>query len=219
MKRSIFFLTLAICLNAWGIAAQKAPANDPKALEVLNKASDLYTKSSGVKASFTLNMLSKGGSVKETVKGSIQLKSSRFKLLTEDMITWFDGTNQWVYVKSNDEVNLSKPSPKDMLLYNPINVYQLYKYGYSCKRLADKVENGKTLFQITLKPTKDAAAQDILVKFDKTTYRPVTITVTNKDKSGSRIVVNSYVTGQNYAESLFTFSPKEYPNTEVIDLR
>lgn len=194
--------------------------NDPKALEVLNKASAAYNKAGGVKAGFTVKVLAKGGALKDNLSGNIQLRGSKFKLETGDMTTWFDGTNQWVYMQSNNEVNLSKPNSKELLMINPVNVFQLYQHGYNSKLLADKVVNGKKYFQIELKPyTKTENTLSILACFDKSSYRPVSISITNKDKSGSRISIGSYLTGQNYSDALFAFNPKDFPNTEVIDLR
>lgn len=194
--------------------------NDPKALEVLNKASNAYNKSGGVKAGFTVKIFAKGGSIKDNLSGNIQLKGSKFKLETGDMTTWFDGSNQWVYMQSNNEVNLSKPNSKELLMINPVNVFQLYQHGYNSKLLADKVENGKKLYQVELKPyTKTENTLSIVACFDKSSYRPVSIIITNKDKSGSKIGIGSYLTGQTYADALFSYNPKDYPNAEVIDLR
>lgn len=194
--------------------------NDPKALEVLNKASQAYNRAGGVKAGFSIKILAKGGSVKDNLSGNILLKGSKFKLETGDMTTWFDGSNQWVYLTSNNEVSLSKPNSKELLMINPVNVFQLYQHGYNSKLLADKVENGKKYYQVELKPyTKNENTLSIVACFEKSSYRPVSIVITNKDKSGSRISIGSYLTGQNYADALFAFNPKDFPDAEVVDLR
>lgn len=212
----VLVLSLLFNLNGFSQTAQ----NDPKALEVLNKASVAYNKAGGVKAGFIIKILAKGGTIKDDLSGNIQLKGSKFKLETDDMTTWFDGINQWVYIKSNNEVNLSKPNSRELLMINPVNVFQLYQHGYNSKLLADKVENGKKLFQVELKPyTKNENTLSIVACFEKGTYRPVSIIITNKDKSGSRISIGSYLTGQAYTDALFAFQPKDYPNTEVVDLR
>jgi outer membrane lipoprotein-sorting protein len=237
---SVFSLCIGLNVNAQTIpmarpdqkaqSTQKTPVNqvpqtiqkaqnDPKALAVLNKASEAYNKAGGVKAGFTIKVLAKGGTEKDNISGNIHLKGSKFKLETGDMTTWFDGTNQWVHLQSNNEVNLSKPNSKELLMINPVNVFQLYKHGYNSKLLTDKSDKGKKLYQVELKPYTKESVQSIIAAFDKSTFRPVNIVITNKDKSGSRISIGSYLTGQTYAESMFTFQPKDYPDTEVIDLR
>jgi outer membrane lipoprotein-sorting protein len=199
--------------------AKSKTTNDPKALTVLNKAAENYAKSGGVKANFSIKLFAKGGASKDNFTGTIRLKGQRFKIESGDMTTWFDGSNQWVYLESSNEVNLSKPSSKDLLLMNPVNVFQLYKYGYSSKRLADKLFNGKKMYQIELKPTTTDQIQNIVVGFDQSTYIPVTLTISNRDKSRSVVSIGSYQAGQTYSDALFSFQPKEFPDAEVIDLR
>jgi outer membrane lipoprotein-sorting protein len=212
---------IACLLFSFGIAKAQtsATASDSKALQVLNSASDAYNRAGGINATFSLRVLSKGGAPKDRISGSIQLKGARFKIKTESMTAWFDGTNQWVYIEDTKEVNLSRPSAKDLLTINPVNVFQIYKYGYKCKLLADKTENGKKVFQIEMKPSKKASLQTIVVRFDKINYKPVSATISNKDKSGTDVILSNYQTGQSHPDALFTFNPKNYPNAEVIDLR
>ena len=215
MKR--FFLSLIICtISIATIFAQ----NDAKALDVLNNASTAYFKAGGVKAGFSISVLGYGGKITNKLDGNICLKGSKFKLEVDEMITWFDGKNQWVYLKNNNEVNLSNPSEEEQLMINPVKVFQLYKHGYNCKWIGQNSESGKTTLKVSLIPKdKNGTVQNIIASFDKTSYRPVSIIITNKDKSGSRISIPAYLTGQKYQDAQFVFQQKSYPNTEVIDLR
>lgn len=215
MKRIALFSIFCMVLTTVSFAQ-----NDAKALATLNKASEAYSRAGGVKAGFALKILDYGGKTKDDLKGFIRLKGSKFKLEVEEMTTWFDGKNQWVYLTHNKEVNLSNPSEEELLMINPVNVFQLYKHGYTCKWLGEKKEGGKTVLRISMSPeNKNETVQSIVASFDKTSYRPVSISITNKDKSGSRITIPSYVTGQSFPDALFVFQQKSYPNTEVIDLR
>lgn len=215
MKRTILFL---ICSLIYGSAT--FAQNDAKALDVLNKASASYVKAGGVKAGFSIKVLDYGGEVRDNITGTILLKGPKFKLEIEQMTTWFDGKNQWVFLTNNSEVNLSNPTEEELLMVNPINVFQLYKHGYNCKWVGEKTEGGKKVLKVQLNPkNKQETVQSIIATFDKATLRPVSISITNKDKSGSRILIPTYLTGQKYTDSLFVFQQKNYPNTEVIDLR
>jgi len=215
MKRITYLLIIGILFSINGFSQ-----NDKNALDILNKASAAYNKAGGVKATFTAKVLNTHGVAQSVITGSISLKGSKFKLVTESMTTWFDGTNQWVYIKKNNEVNLSKPTEKELLMVNPINVFELYKHGYTCKLLGDKTEGGKKVFQVELKPSdKNETVQNITASFDKTHFHPVLLSITNKNKLVTRITINSYAIEQKFAETLFVFQQKEYPNSEVIDLR
>jgi len=218
MKR--FHLLALLGLLSFGFCSAQTTANDPKALEVLQKASNAYNKAGGVRAGFTVQTLAKGGTTKDNVSGTISLKGSKFKLETGDMTTWFDGINQWTFIQSNNEVNLSKPTAKELLMINPVNVFQLYKHGFTCKLIAERTVGGKKANVVELRPSnRNEMVQTIVAVFDKTQFRPLNITITNRDKSGSKITIGSYLTGQSYSDALFTFQQKDYPNAEVIDLR
>jgi outer membrane lipoprotein-sorting protein len=215
MKRVTLFFIFSILFCTVSFSQ-----NDDKALDVLNKASAAYTKAEGVKAGFSLKILDYGGKIKNNLSGTIRLKGSKFKLEVKEMTTWFDGKNQWVYITSNKEVNLSNPSEEELLMINPVNVFQLYKHGYNCKWLGEKNEGGKNVLKISMSPdNKNETVQNIVASFDKSSYRPVFISITNKDKSGSRISITTYQTRQSFPDALFIFQQKNYPNTEVIDLR
>lgn len=215
MKRTILLFIWSLLFSSVSFAQ-----NDAKALDILNKASASYVKAGGVKAGFNIKVLDYGGKVRDNINGTIRLKGSKFKLEIEEMTTWFDGKNQWVFLTNNSEVNLSNPSEEELLMVNPINVFQLYKHGYNCKWVGEKTEGGKKVLKVILSPkNKQETVLNIVATFDKTTLRPVSISITNKDKSGSTITIPTYLTGQNYTDSLFVFQQKNYPNTEVIDLR
>jgi len=194
--------------------------NDEKALNVLNKASVAYNKAGGIKAGFSLKILGAGGKVSNNYNGTIRLKGSKFKLEAGEMTTWFDGKNQWVHLANSDEVNLSTPTQEELLMINPVNVFQLYKFGYNCKWVGEKKEGGKTVQKVSLTPqNKKESIQNIVASFEKTSYRPVSIVITNKDKSGSKITIPSYQTGQSFSDAIFVFQQKSFPKTDVIDLR
>lgn len=215
MKRG---LTLCIaCLLGISVCFSQ---QDAKAVDILNKASAAYLKAGGVKAAFSIQTLKPKGGKGERMQGTIRLKGQKFKLEVEDMTTWFDGSNQWVYLKSNKEVNVSNPTEEELLTINPINVFQLYKHGYGCSYKGTGTSGGLSVHNIQLVP-KDKYSQvsGIRVAFDKSSLRPVTIEITNKDKSGTTVSITSYQGGNAFADHLFAFPAKEYPNTQVIDLR
>lgn len=215
MKRG-FIACLTLLLSLPVCFAQQ----DAKAVDILNKASAAYLKAGGVKAAFSIQLLQSKGVKGERVQGSIRLKGQKFKLEVEDMTTWFDGSNQWVYLKNNREVNVSNPTEEELLTINPINVFQLYKHGYTCSYKGTGTSAGFSVQNIVLTP-KDKYSQvaGIQVAFDKNSLRPVTIVITNKDKSGTTVTITSYQSGNAFSDNLFVFPAKEYPNTQVIDLR
>jgi len=214
MKRILsFFAIVNVCLLA--------QAQTNAATQLLDKAAASYRQNGGVDAAFHIDVLEYGGSVSTSFDGTIQLKGSKFKLVVPgEMMCWFDGRNQWLYLLSAQEVNLSNPSEEELLQLNPVNVFLLYQHGFDARLAADKTWKGKSVQPIVLTPAdKSTDLRDIEVYFDKKTHSPVHIRITNKDLSGSVVEVVKYVSGKSYPEAMFVFPQKDYPMAEVIDLR
>lgn len=216
IKRHVFLLTLAlVAVHINGFAQQEA-----KAADILNKASAAYLQAGGVKAAFSIRMALSNGTKDNALQGTIILKGQKFKLEVDDMTTWFDGSNQWVYFKSNREVNVSNPTEEELLTINPVNVFQLYKHGYTGSYKGTGTQSGLKVHNILLTPTdKYSQISGIRVAFDQSSLRPVTIAISNKDKSETTVSITSYQGGNTFADNLFVFPAKDYPSTQVIDLR
>lgn len=214
--RQKFLGILALCL-----CFLTAQAQENAAVQLLQRAGDNYQKNGGVDAAFHLVVLEPGGAQADDFDGTIQLKGNKFKLdVPDEMITWFDGRNQWLYLIQAEEVNLSNPDEEELLMINPVNVFLLYRHGYDCRLESDRNYQGKAVRAVTLRPQdKQSDLSDILVYFDKVSLQPCHIRITNKDRSGSIIQITRYKPGQSYPDSKFVFQQKDYPEAEVIDLR
>lgn len=213
MRRFTFSVLIAL-LTLPVFAQQQVQAK-----VVLDCVAAAFRNAEGVKAGFDAKAFSKGRPAGET-GGVIQLKGEKFKLETTDVITWFDGKTQWSYLADSDEVNVSNPTPAELQSLNPYALLQLYQHGYTCKLGAMKSFRGKPVYEVILAAvnrTQEPARMVVVVAKD--TYRPLFITVEQRDKSRSEITITSYQTGQKYTDALFTFDKKQYPQAEIIDLR
>lgn len=214
MNRTRFIL---LCLT---FALSSMLAAQDKAIAILEKAGAVYQESNGSQASFVIDIQEPGGVSGGQIEGKIQLKKNMFKLEIDEMITWFDGKNQWLYIKEAQEVNLSNPGEEELLSINPINVFQWYKHGFTPRFVGEKKLDEKNVLHILQTPQESHSdVKSIDVYFDKSNYQPVYVRIQMKDLSGSVIRISNYKTGLNYPDALFVFQQKEYPGAEVIDLR
>lgn len=220
--RTIICLTAACLLTL--AAAVPAPARAQtrdQARELLQQASRAYAQAGGVSAAFRIQPRHIGGQAGEEIAGSILLKGNKFKLdVPDEMITWFDGRNQWLYIIAAEEVNLSNPDEEELLMINPVNVFQLWQHGFRARYAGEKTLKGKPVKEVVLEP-EDAQSdiQSLTIDFDKATCQPRHIVIANKDRSGSVIDITQYQPHQDYPDQLFVFPQKEYPTASVIDLR
>ena len=210
------FLLLVMALSPIILCSGK----DDKAKEILDKASVTFAQAGGIKASFTFNIKDVKAKVTESFDGTIQMKGDRFCMDTPDYELWFNGKTQWIYMKGVDEVNISEPSKEELQMLNPSVLFNIYKNGFKYKYLSEKTDiKGKQVYEIELTPLKKNDMVKMIIQIGKISSLPHTITIVNKNNIDNIIHINKYETGNSYADSMFSFDKKKYPNVEIIDLR
>lgn len=211
------YFTWICCLMLIGFTG-KAQAQDAQA--ILDKAAQMYEQSNGIKANFAIHSVIPQQNISESFEGIIEMKGDKFKLETPDMITWYDGQTQWVYVMRNDEVNVSTPSGDELQLTNPAVLLRQYKKGFSVQyKGTSTTRQAKSAYDITLIPKKKSDIQQIDLQIEKMSNIPAAITITDKNKATVSIYISKWETGKNQADSFFSFNESDYPDAEIIDLR
>ena len=215
MKKYIFSVLIAL-LSLPVIAQQQ----QSQAKSILDKTAEAFRKAGGVKADFTVKVIT-DGLIEGVEHGTIQLKGEKFVLKTTDIVTWFDGRTQWSYVAKNDEVIVSNPTQEELQQINPYTFLYMYQKGFSYKLGTMKTFRGKAIWEVVL--TAKDKAQDlerITLYVTKDGYEPLYILLPQRaHPRRNAITVTGYQTGQKYADTLFTFDRKQYPSAEIIDLR
>ncbi len=211
------YFTWICCLILIGFTG-KAQAQDAQA--ILDKAAQMYEQSNGIKANFAIHSVVPQQNISESFEGIIEMKGDKFKLETPDMITWYDGQTQWVYVMRNEEVNVSTPSGDELQLTNPAVLLRQYKKGFSVQyKGTSTTRQAKSAYDITLIPKKKSDIQQIDLQIEKMSNIPAAITISDKNKATVSIYISKWETGKNQADSFFSFNESDYPDAEVIDLR
>lgn len=215
MRKYIFSVLIAL-LSLPVIAQQQ----QSQAKAVLEKTAEAFKKAGGVRADFTLKALN-DGRLEGRENGVIQLKGEKFMLKTSETTTWFDGKTQWSYMTKNDEVNVSNPTQEELQQINPYTFLYMYQKGFSYKLGATKMYRGKAVWEVVLTARdKKQELERITLFVTKDTYEPLYILLQQRgQQTRNEITITSYQTKQNYADQVFTFDKKQYPNAEVIDLR
>ena len=193
---------------------------DSKAKELLDKSSATFTQARGISATFSLNIKDPKARVTESFDGTIDMKGDKFSLNVPEYELWFNGKTQWVYLKGNEEVNISEPSEDEMQMLNPSLLFTLYKSGFRPKYIGEKADiKGKQVYEIELTPSKKKDIVKMLVQIGKVSSLPHSITIYYKNNIINIIYINRYETGKSYDDSHFSFDKKKYPGVEIIDLR
>lgn len=210
------FLTLSALLIFSVVNAQSAA--DSKA--ILDKASQLFEKSEGIKLSFTLETKESDGSAYEPQKGIAIVKGNKFKLDLPFATTWFDGTTQWVLLKDANEVNISNPTAQELVSISPLALLNIYKTGFKLNKPINRTINGKEVVEIEMIPTdKKQEFKTLNIAIDKKTNVVVQVNFTTKGGMSNKLTIAEYNSNNNFTNDLFTFNKHNHPGVEVIDLR
>ncbi|MCP9611708.1 LolA family protein [Coprobacter tertius] len=214
MNKSIQLLlaSILLCVFIYPVKAQQVN----KAIKLLDQVAANYEKAKGISAHFDITTMNSAGKQEGTVNGNIQMLGKQYAFSTSEMITWYNGTTQWTYIPSNNEVNVSTPSEEEIQSINPYLLLKGYKNNFNC---IYKGKN-KTNENIELIPKDNSnEIKKIILYIDVNKYLPVNIIIENKNKTKIRIGVSQIKTGLNFKNSQFVFDKKKYPDTEIIDLR
>lgn len=211
------YFSWIFCLILLSIAgngqAQEAQA-------ILDQAAQAYEQSNGIKANFAIHSVVPQQNISESFEGVINMKGDKFKLETPDMITWYNGETQWVYLMRNEEVNVSIPSGDELQLTNPAVLLRQYKKGFAVQyKGTSTTRQAKSAYDITLTPKKKSDIQQVDLQIEKVSHIPAAITITDKNGATVSIHISKWETGKNQADSFFSFNESDYPDAEVIDLR
>lgn len=151
----------------------------------------------------------------ENVEGSIDMQSDKFVLQVPDMITWFDGTTQWTYLKSSEEVNISIPEKEELLQTNPCLLLQSYKKAFDCKFIEKKSD----VCELSLIPKQHSEITEIEIFVNEKQTALTHITVIQKDGQKTDVDIIHYETNTNFPVNHFVFQKGLFPYAEIIDLR
>ena len=213
--RSIIF-SLSILFFSATLYAQSSA--ESKA--ILDKASQLFEQSEGVKLSFVLAPDSPDGGNFEPQEGVAFIKRNKFKLDMPYSTTWFDGTTQWVLLKDANEVNISSPAAEDLVSISPLGLLNMYKTNYTLKSPTTRTFNGNATTEIELTPiNKRQDFERLTIAIDKKTNSVVMVRFTTRDGNKNKLTISNYNSNNKYTNDLFKFNKNNHPGVEIIDLR
>lgn len=214
MKNIIaYIIATFLCIAPATAAAQESPQS------ILDKVSATFDRDKGIKAELSIQLSEQGGH-KRTSTGTICIKGEKFVMETPHMTTWFNGKTLWSYLPNSDEVSVSNPTKEELRNINPYLLLSSYKRGYACTLGNRKTYQGKAVYEVELTPAKaDYGIVAITACIDQQTLRPLCIEFLQDDGLLTKIDIQAYHVKQDFAESLFSFDRKKYPDAEIIDLR
>lgn len=150
----------------------------------------------------------------------ICIMGDKFKINSNEMAVWYDGTTQWTYIADNKEVSITEPTPDELAEINPLLILGTLRQHYSASHVKAR---GNDIQTLELQPNANVDGQlpisKIVIDYNKKDYSPQKITVEFSAGNQLEIQIKSITKGINYPHSTFVFNEKLLPKAEIIDLR
>lgn len=173
------------------------------ATQIFDRTVAAYKAAGAVSASYSMGSSS----------GTIVMKGSQFRILANNIKSWYDGKTQWTYSAATQEVNISTPSANQLVMVNPLAAAQTLKSGYSMS-----AKKSGTGYVLTLKPKAKSKVVSIALYVSKNYVLTKAVYTTNK--GSQTLSISNYKTKVATSASTFKFDKKMVPaGTEVVDLR
>lgn len=210
MKRFFLVLIAASLTCVFPLTAQDSRAILDKTAKRLNGKT--------LQAAFRATTFSSAQVPDGSASGQIFVKGNKFHIVTEPLITWFDGKTLWQYVKSSGEVNISQPTEAEVQKMNPYVFLNLYKKGYAM-HTSNTTLRGKSCYEVTLTAqNRGADISAMIITIDKQQYTPLCVRLKNNGQ-WTRLSIYNLTTGKRMSDGQFKFNSADYPDAEIIDLR
>ena len=214
--RIIKLATLFIFFTLFSAFSQ----NDKVAQDILNGLSTKYKSLKSIKATFSIIIENQHDKSKQEQNGTLFLKGSKYKLQIAGQDIISDGKTRWTFVKDANEIQIDNQK-KDENSISPSNIFTIYEKGWQSKYTGEKKNKNISYQTIELIPIDVNSKNVFKVKLTINKSQKTISSATIYDKNGSiqTISVSKFTPNGASDESIYLFSAKEYPGSEVVDLR
>ena len=212
MYRLIVIVTLMI--NFISVPSAFSQENNKKALEILDKMSNLYKSMISFSSTFEYSMVNLDEDIEDSFQGKIIIKEEKYLLKIEGQEIINDGETVWTYIPELNEVNISTFEPDDQEI-SLNNVFDLYKEGFEYNYLSEDNKYHK----IELYPEDESKSYyKILILIDKVDFSMYNFSVFDKSNTKYVYKINEFKE-EKIDDSFFIFDSSKYPDIEIIDFR
>jgi outer membrane lipoprotein carrier protein len=193
--------------------------SDADAKKILDQVSQKIKSFTSIAVKFTLKVEDGKGNLEGTKKGTLYMKGNKYRVSITGQEIFCDEKNIWTYVKSSNEVTITRFDPSANT--NPQKLFtDFYDKDYLYKLNGEQKLGSKTIEEVEMTPVdKTKNLFKIYLYVDKAA-RMVTSSKM-LDKSGNRYTytIDNLNGNASLPDATFVFDKSKYPGVEEVDLR
>lgn len=155
------------------------------------------------------------------VSGKLLIDGPKFHFDSDEMKIWYDGTTQWTLQMGGgySELYINNPTTEDQQGINPYQLLNTYKEYFTPIDGGEKNMNGKLVHMVKLQSTDESQGIGDVVLYITSDGTLSLLEFITPDGHPYKIEIRSMRNGLTFPKDTFTYSAKDYPADEVVDLR
>lgn len=212
----ILFLTILLFISNFHISAQE----DKKAKGILDRLSAKTRSYSSIKTEFSYSLVNKDRKINTTQNWKLTLKGDKYRLEMGDQLVISDGLSMWKVLKTDKEVELSKPGSGEEAM-NPKNIFTMYEKGFRHKYIKEEKIGSKVVHTIDLFPInpKEKDYSSIRLYIDKNNLQVMKSEIKGKNGNVYTYEIKKFTTNEAFEDAIFKYRTSEFPGFELNDIR
>lgn len=214
------FLAFFALLFSFSVSTDVNAQSDPAAKTILDGVSEKFKTYPAVQSTFSLQVEDAKGKVQGVKKGTVFMKSGKYKVSITGQEIFCDGVTVWTYDKAANEVTITKFEGGQGTITPQKLFTNFYDKDFLYKLNGEKKQGAKTIQEIEMTPVdKSKPFHKVYVYVDKATKNIYSTKVLEKNGNKYTYTVNSLNGAAKVTDDIFVFDKKKYPGVEEVDLR
>ncbi|MEA3504135.1 MAG: outer membrane lipoprotein carrier protein LolA [Bacteroidota bacterium] len=191
-----------------------AVAQDNKAKKILDDVVEKIESFNSMKIQFDYIMKNEAEGINEIFKGSLTSSKNMFNLKVAGQVIITNGETLWTYIPDIEEVQISTLDNSNGSM-NPTEMLKNYADNFNVKLISSNANTSV----IELLPKKEAKFKHAEVVINNKTNLFSSFIIS--DEIGNKFIykVNELIPNIALKANKFTFTKKDYPNVDFIDMR
>ena len=187
------------------------------ASQILNSLSEKTKSYKNISIDFDFKYENELEDIREKKSGKIIIENEKFKLEIDDQIIVCNGTDQWIYSKETNEVQILEYNRNNEFM-NPKNLLNIYEKGYNYRYDKEIEIDSKYYHLIDLFPNKknnEIIKISLAISKDENMVKKIEAFESNGAIYTYTVIKSRY----NRKNLKFDFDTSKYENIYIIDLR
>lgn len=206
---SIFIISLI------GFTVQLDAQFNPEARAFLDDALEKLQGDEIIELEYSVNQIVQN-EMEELSVGNVFMKGDLYKVISDEFLVIYDGTDQWIYRPDDEELMIQAPDSASVDESNPVNMLKSYKTGYKFD-LKEETDSFVVINMVAQDPFSPYIL--VTVKLNKVKKEFVSLTMLMRDENALKINLTYKNSEERLDADLFNFNALGLPVIETVDLR